>query len=240
MCTLSWIETQDTLEVFFNRDEQRGRGPEQPPSLHREGGIPYLAPLDSDAGGTWIAANAAGVVVALLNGYTQRRGPAAAKRRSRGLLVRDLASHLTRAEPDLDAADLEPYDPLHLVLLAPGLVRAYRWDGLEWSGPETPQAPVVSSGWNPEAVRPHRESLWRTWQAGSPPTQSAEALAYHGFAPGGGDAFSPCMRRDDAATRSLCHIRIAANRVSMRYAPGPPDQTPLGPPQELPLLKPTH
>ena len=59
--------------LLFNRDELRTRGPEIAPSETRtDSGVRYVAPTDSDAGGTWIAANEHGVSVALLNGVESR------------------------------------------------------------------------------------------------------------------------------------------------------------------------
>ena len=67
-----------------NRDESLAR-PFDPPRVH-PGPVPFLAPVDREAGGTWIGMNAAGLVVAITN-RPHREAPAG--RRSRGLLVLD-------------------------------------------------------------------------------------------------------------------------------------------------------
>ena len=90
MCTLTWIETAQGRELFFSRDERLTRGPEAPPSLWTAGTIPYLAPTDREAGGTWLGTNTAGLVAAITN----RRGPEPrGQLRSRGLLVTDALAH---------------------------------------------------------------------------------------------------------------------------------------------------
>ena len=57
------------------------------PAASERGGVRYIAPVDSDCGGTWIAANEFGVSVCLLN-RGNGHGPLAAE--SRGLLVDEL------------------------------------------------------------------------------------------------------------------------------------------------------
>ena len=54
-----------------------------------------------------------------------------------------------------------------------------------------------------------------------------QLLAYHtGHASGAeqGDAYSVCMHREDASTKSLSRIRVGASEVSFSYAPGAPCQ----------------
>lgn len=242
MCTLSWIDAHSeqgrVREVFFNRDERLSRGPEQPPFVWAQGAIPFLAPQDRDAGGTWVAVNASGIAIGLLNGYHERRGPAPHEVRSRGLLVRDLASSLMVCEWPEDELDPAPYEPFVLALLSRENAAVYRWDGRELQWESAPRAPLVSSSFEPQNVRPHREQLWRQWSADGPPQDREAALAYHRHAPNGGDAWSPSMRRSDAATRSLCHLTIANDAVSLAYTPGPPHQTSMEPALTLARLAP--
>ena len=62
--------------LWFNRDELRSRGPEVPPRVEQTPeGMRYIAPSDSDAGGTWIAVNELGITVCLLNGYRAPQSP---------------------------------------------------------------------------------------------------------------------------------------------------------------------
>ena len=75
MCTLSWLPVPGGYSLFFNRDESPLRGPEVPAAVHRWDDVTLVAPLDSDQGGTWIAANEFGVTVAVLNRYRSRDDP---------------------------------------------------------------------------------------------------------------------------------------------------------------------
>lgn len=98
MCTLYFrFHPQDEypLALLANRDELLRRPAEG--WAWRKGKYAYLAPLDSEAGGTWIGINENGLVVALTNilpptSYTGTR--------SRGLLVTDMLG--------LEAASVSP------------------------------------------------------------------------------------------------------------------------------------
>ena len=69
MCSVSWARRAESLLVVMNRDERRDRAPARPPRRWRGNGEAFTAPVDGDAGGTWIAATDSGVVLALLNHY---------------------------------------------------------------------------------------------------------------------------------------------------------------------------
>ena len=232
MCTASWLIHGDGFELFFNRDESVRRGPAEAPRRARWGGVEVLAPRDSDAGGTWIGANAHGLVLGLLNG--REFGPAAGAPRSRGLLVQEL---LDAAEPAevwerLTRSSLAPYRAFSLLVLAPSCgPRVAVWDGTRL-GANDPVLPLCSSsldggraqlecaavfGRSVTARRPTREELVR-FHASHEPTRGP---------------WSPCMHRAEARTVSATEVRVGSERVSMRYAPGAPCETPYGPWIEL-------
>jgi uncharacterized protein with NRDE domain len=102
------------LVVAANRDELLAR-PSAGPSLWPES-IPFIAPKDLQAGGTWIGYSACGVLVAVTN----RRLPAASggARTSRGRLVVEALAHSTAAlaAEHIGAAPGERYDGFHLVI----------------------------------------------------------------------------------------------------------------------------
>lgn len=88
------------LVLAANRDEDLDRAFD-PPRLH-PGPVPFLAPVDRRAGGTWLGINGAGIVVAVTN--RPQRG-VAATRRSRGLLAGEAlgAASLDRLRGSLEA-----------------------------------------------------------------------------------------------------------------------------------------
>src|SRR6478672_3947680 len=75
MCTLSAIRLPacNGLRVVFNRDELRSRPEALPPVVRKFGARTAVMPIDPQSDGTWIAANDAGLIFALLNRSLRRR-----------------------------------------------------------------------------------------------------------------------------------------------------------------------
>ena len=223
MCTVSWFHTQDGYELFFNRDELRTRKRALPPRpLAGPSGIAMLAPTDADAGGTWIAANTTGLTVALLNRYQDSADPTTAdSRRSRGLLVRDLAdaSNARQINKRLRSDRIEIYAPFTLLVVTPedpGTM--IFWNGRQLSEPCPATAPLASSGHDAVEVPASRRKLW----AGLSKIDRVACLSFHrSHAPRPG-AESPCMHRPEAHSVSLTHVVVDEQRISMAYADGPP------------------
>ncbi len=132
MCTVSWLPAPGGYTLCFNRDERHTRGPALPPEHRVAAGRAFLAPYDSDHGGTWLAVNDAGLTLALLNRYGPRRGTAMGPARSRGLVILELigAGGVTAALQALERADLRHTAPFVLVALEPDRPpRLAEWDG---------------------------------------------------------------------------------------------------------------
>src|SRR6516225_10904193 len=126
MCTVTWIREPDGYQLLCNRDEKLTRGKAEPPRLALSAGVQFLAPVDADFGGTWIATNEFGISLCLLNGVP---GPSS---RSRGLLVLDLIS-LPSVEALVDRVrklDLSLYAPFTLA----GIERQNPAAVIEWDG----------------------------------------------------------------------------------------------------------
>ena len=110
MCTLTWHTYEHGYRLLFTRDELRSRACAGPPSVRFAGGTAYVAPTDSDRGGTWIGVNELGITHCIVNTYggpiarglrdrlvelarIGNRGADTGRHRlrpSRGTLVRDL------------------------------------------------------------------------------------------------------------------------------------------------------
>lgn len=259
MCTLTWTGRVSTVEaagspgtagysLWFNRDERLTRAPELPPRVQTTPeGVRYIAPEDSEAGGTWILVNEFGLTVALLNGYIESRGPEREIYESRGTLVRSLAGLMSPLEAlgQLSPRDLAIYRPAVVVLKAPGMPALIaRWDGLtvaiDMDGER--QLPVTSSSYEQDDVQRRRRDLYRTLMAqdapgsdGSPPAPECLAAFQNYVDPDEGPtAFTPTMARSDAATRSQCQIEVSGESVRFMYRPGPPHVTDVSAVLDLP------
>lgn len=241
MCTLTFTDRLGpdgdvasfgtSYRLFFNRDELRTRGPEiAPTEAQTKSGVRYIAPTDSDAGGTWIAVNQFGVTVALLNGYVESKGPAPPEWTSRGALVRELADvECTRdLWARLSPKRLRPYRPSIIAVVAPGEWPVVtRWDGQDAVAVlrADQQLPITSSSDAQDEVRAFRRALYRDTVGQGRPEPDALAAYHRATGPEGTGGFGPCMDRPHSATRSHCEITVRPGEVRFRYAAGPPHIT---------------
>lgn len=229
MCTASWSHAADGFELHFNRDESVRRGRARPPEPLEVEGVRALAPIDADAGGTWLGVNEHGLAVALLNAWDLRVDPR--EPRSRGLLVRDLlaAADVRGAAARLAREDLARYRGFTLLFLAPGGAAGVRhWDGRALSE-LPPERPLASSSLDGGRARNERRALFARL-AGAAPEPSREALErFHASHEPERGPWSPCMHRVEASTVSASQVRVDARAVALRYADGPPCERPFGP-----------
>jgi len=231
---VSWFLSSDRFELFSNRDEQRGRGREQGPRIHARGETRFLAPLDSEAGGSWVTANEHGVALCLLNLYQAQGSIDPVESRSRGLLVLELADceGLGELSRRLSARQLGVYQPFSLLGLEPGRpAQLIEWNGRDCRTLESTCAPLVSSSVDLGGARRTREELYAAVEGAV--DQRAAHLAFHASHAQGPGPRSVCMHRDDAETRSLIHVVVEAGEVTMRHGAGSPCRTPLGDPLRL-------
>jgi Transport and Golgi organisation 2 len=230
MCTCSWIRSRDAAgaeigyDVMFNRDEQWSRKPALLPRLHVRNGARFIAPVDADAGGTWIGVNAFGVSIALLNRY-QDSTPAPAAGAgfiSRGQLVRSLLDSRAAAEVQSRIESLEPerFQPFTLIVLETGMAALL----IEWSGRQLlidedadKHMPLASSSFEPLVAIAYRRELLARLSTGAPKVESLRA--FHASREPGRAAYGPCMERDDAHTVSFSWIRVRPEQISFEYVP---------------------
>jgi hypothetical protein len=183
--------------------------------------VRYLAPKDSDRGGTWIAVNEYGVAMCLLNG-----NGVAVSALSRGLLIPELiwARSADDAAFLLRQTDLRQYAPFTIVFLAPGqsaLVAA--WDGVRLSFGEN-SGPLISSSYDLDGVRRSRLNEFARRVAPAEPLDPAQLYWFHASHGAGPDAYSTCMHRDDAETVSFSWVVVSAGSIRFLYSPSAPCQ----------------
>lgn len=226
MCTVTIHRASDRLLVTMNRDERRDRAPERPPELHR-GDICWLAPSDSERGGTWMAVNERGVVACIMNGYLAGEGPApptTANARSRGEIVPWLmpcgdATDMRRALEH--GFDPERYPSFTLMLADSNTIHSFAWRGSGALEHETHNAEwnvFSSSSWRTQEVVAWRTRAFEDWLANGCAMRGA-LPALHLLQPGDRREWSPLMDREKTCTRSITQIEVAynSNDAFMRY-----------------------
>jgi hypothetical protein len=215
---------------MVNRDEKRTRGRAFAPAIRECGGVRYVAPVDSDFGGTWIAANEFGVSVCLLNGDAGTQNVLPAPQRSRGLLLRELAWELTGADCllSLRQIDLSLYAPFLLLVLEPDQPATLaEWDSERLAvGPAAARMPLTSSSFDGAGVRRFRRDEFSrrvSMAARVDPALLWQFHASHGTTvDASADAYSPCMHREDAETVSFSWVVVTREEVRFLYSPTAP------------------
>ena len=219
MCSVSWTRRSGRLVVVMNRDERHDRAPARRPRRWPAG---FLAPLDTGAGGTWIAARPDGVVVALLNHHHGAWPAPGRPHQSRGHLVAILAGE--PGVPDaraLRACGLTAYAPFRLLIVGRrGTPRVFTWNGrrLTWRDLPARVGFLTSSSWNSRRVIAARQARFRRFLRAHPAPTRADLVALHGeTVDPRGTPWAICMTRDDARTVSRTIVDATGERPTMAY-----------------------
>ena len=241
MCTLTlaWRAFGDApVALAATRDEALDR-PSEPPAL-RDGEVPYVAPRDAEAGGTWIGVSEGGLVVAVTNRWldADREGD-----RSRGLLVRDCLTAAS-AEAAVRAVERElderAYDGFNLVLADDRAAFLLTYDGGLVVTRLDPGVHVVGNVGGvvngaerfaiPERRREfgeERADSARRIAAALVPEPGETGASWLDRASGvlADHDYGACLHGDEFGTRSFTRIRTGDD-PAVAYADGPPCETP--------------
>jgi Transport and Golgi organisation 2 len=227
MCTLTFVPTEDGYLVGMNRDELFSRPIAFPPKIFERGAMEMVYPREP-SGGTWIACNGKGNLLALLNWNGSEASYMNQKRKTRGLVIPELIGL-----PDLSATDshfqqmnLDGLFPFRLVGFFRGerIISEWRWDGLarrklafSWA-----RKHWFSSSLSDSLAEKERGRTCKT-AAGEPPAGNNGWLRrlHRSHVPRPGP-FSVCVHRHDAATVSYTEVRCGGTQISMDYLDGNP------------------
>lgn len=226
MCTLSLVPSARGFRLGMNRDEQRTRAIAHGPTMFAVRGVRAVAPREP-TGGTWIALNAHGLALALLNWYAEPWSPPGAAR-SRGEIIPALAgsAELSEVAAGLPALDLASTRPFRLVAVAAAErgVCEWRWNGrvLERTAHPWGRTHWFSSAVDEAAATRTRAAVCETTAMAADPTRPDWIRRLHGaHAPERG-ARSICMHRPDAETVSYTEIEVDATAATLTYHAGAP------------------
>lgn len=219
MCTVTWLENEDSYEVFCNRDELKTRKLAMPPRLAECNGVHYLAPIDADARGSWLGVNEHGVALCLVNHYPGAFFSMEQDYRSRGVLLTSLLDCVSADmfSQRLCEVELEQYRPF--MLLAFELHASFRlavWDGrtLQLQNLKTTDLPVTSSSFaTTEVISSRKENFTKL----SAQIDHDMLMRFHRSHMPERGAYSVCMHRNDAETVSFTHIQVTDVKAQLRY-----------------------
>ena len=220
MCTVTFIPLSDKILLTSNRDEKGVRKKALPPSVTLSAQKKLLFPKDAQAGGTWIAASDTGSVMVLLNGGFIKHEPAAAYRRSRGLIFLDILS-ATKALPEFKRISLLGIEPFTLVIWEDTKLYECRWSGEEKYIREMDHTqPHIWSSvtlYTSEIIH-KREQWFKNWLAENPQPQTDDILKFHRFG-GDGDRENDIRmnRNNNMLTVSITSIACSQHQAIMYY-----------------------
>ncbi|WP_302080831.1 NRDE family protein [Salinibaculum rarum] len=237
MCTITfaWQAFEDApVVVAANRDEQDDR-PSEPPA-RRDWERPVVAPRDSEAGGTWIGYNDAGVLVAITNRWLEE---SIAGDRSRGLLVRDALNHdsaedaVRFVERELDRRS---YQGFNLVVADASAALLVEWDGRRRISNFDPGVHVVVNvGADGNYVIPgHRTEVSEQQAANADavrtalkpePGEDSQAWLDRAATVISDHEYGVCVHGDGFGTRSSSLVRLCESETTYEFADGPPCET---------------
>ncbi len=236
MCTLILLSRPGQawpLLVAANRDEMLAR-PWLPPGAHWPDQPDVVGGLDTLAGGTWLAMNAAGVVAGVLN-RAASLGPAEG-RASRGALPLVALRHASAAAAAGAMAGLDSAAWRGFNLVVADAAVAFFLRGLG-EGPVQAQAlgaglHMMTSGEPDDMSHPRvarHLPRWRDAAAPVPPDWGAwPALLGDRQGPWAGALNVPEAGGFGTASAALLGTGARGERAFL-FAPGPPDRVPFGP-----------
>lgn len=224
MCTISFVPTARGFRLAMNRDEKRTRVAALPPEIFTVGQRHAIYPREP-SGGTWLAANDAGVCLALINWHRIEREPAG-KIASRGRVIPSLigASGVQQVAREIRELPLTKMRPFRLIVIdaSENALREWRWD-LRKLKPHRHRWQIqhwFSSGYDEAGADQEREKVCANRPGSLGEARRLREL-HASHAPARGP-FSICMHRSDAATVSYSEVVLSPGRITFRYLPGPP------------------
>ncbi len=128
MCTVSFLASDHTFFITSNRDEQIDRATALQPLTTTINNVQITFPEDPKAGGSWFVINEFGMAAVLLNGAFVKHHHTGSYRKSRGLILLEIASCINPFK-HFERLNLDNIEPFTLILFQHFRLMELRWDG---------------------------------------------------------------------------------------------------------------
>ncbi len=220
MCTVTFIPAGNEILLTSNRDEKVKRSKALKPAIYPHNTGRILFPKDGEAGGTWIAAAETGHVLVLLNGALHPHDPSPPYRKSRGLILLDLADSYSPTQY-FNNMNLENIEPFTLVILEEGSLYEARWDGqTKYFSRIDEKIPHIWSSatlYSKEIIS-EREKWFAAWLEKFPEPSQEQVLEFHQQS-GQDDPANAISMNREGVLRTISVTSIAKNNseTSMTY-----------------------
>jgi len=220
MCTVTFIPVKDHVLITSNRDEKNARSAALPPAIYSLRSGRLLFPKDGDAGGSWFAVHENGNAVVLLNGGWRKHEPQPPYRKSRGLVLLEIADQDAPLHGFM-SANLASIEPLTAIIWQGAWLYACRWDGSHKYVQELPvDIPHIWSSVTlyDEHTILKRAGWFRDWLSMNPSPSQEDILLFHQFS-GDGDLHNDLLmnRNNQVFTVSITSAAISTSMDNLRY-----------------------
>lgn len=219
MCTVTFIATSNGFVISSNRDEKITREKAISPKSYAINGKQIIFPKDQKAGGTWIA-HTENKVVVLLNGAQEKHKVKPFYRKSRGLIVVEMASSNNSLEYWHDV-DLQEIEPFTIILFENNKLYQLQWNELEKCLKELSTAYNhiwSSSTLYSKKIRDQRTKWFNNFLKKNPNPNENEILDFHQFTEIDNVNFGLQINRNNLLkTISITQCLVFENKIQMSY-----------------------
>lgn len=219
MCTVTFIPIQAGFVITSNRDESVARKRAIAPIEYEIDGSKITFPKDPQAGGTWIA-KAEKKVIVLLNGAAEKHKIKPFYRKSRGLIVLELASSSNSLNHWKTIA-LDGIEPFTIVLFENNKLHQLRWNEVEKSSIQLPidSAHIWSSSTlYSKEIKAKREKWFADFMAKNESPDEKAILDFHQFTENKNlENGLQINRNNELKTISITQCLITAEKTEISY-----------------------
>lgn len=220
MCTVSFINSSETVIITSNRDEKVLRPSAIPPKSYTCNGKNIMYPKDPKAGGTWFVVDANGTVLVLLNGGIVKHEHQFLYRKSRGLIALDIICS-TSPKDFWHEINLEDIEPFTLVLYQDKKLYELIWDGLIKRASqldETKNHIWSSVTLYPEEIRKKRSSWFANFLKDKKEITALDMLGFHKNTEGDDSENGLIINRENTLkTLSITQVIVSQNKSIIDY-----------------------
>lgn len=221
MCTVTFYQDKWKTILTSNRDEHKDRPTAALPTKYKVGNNAIYYPKDPLGGGTWFAISEQGGVFVLLNGAAKKHVHSPPYRKSRGLVLLDLA-----ADNDVIGAwntmDLLGIEPFTIIAYAKQILRQLRWDGNTKNSIELdtsiPHIWSSSSLYDPEAILTREEWFKSFLMQSTKPMHDNDFMSFHSKTATENKEYGLIINRDNGLlTKSITQCIVDDTNFLLRH-----------------------
>ena len=219
MCTVTFIPTKEGCIITSNRDEKIAREKAIPPQSYDINTKQIIFPKDQKAGGTWIA-HTENKIVVLLNGAQEKHVVKPSYRKSRGLIVIEIAS-TNNSLAFWKTIDLTEVEPFTIVLFENNKLFQLQWNEIEKSQQELAISENhiwSSSTLYSKEIRTERAKWFSNFMLKNANPTAKDILNFHQFTESDNSEFGLQINRNNLLkTISITQCFVSKNKIQMSY-----------------------